>query len=99
MHQNHRAPGNEHPGQRPTPAVAAMASPPHGSAARLHVRHLEKTGGWSRGERLQYLWYRLRLAIVAALAAVTAVAVPVAAVRPGTRRQARHSRTRSRSGT
>ena len=61
-----------------------MASPPHGSAARLRVRHLEKTVGWSGGERLRFLWYRLRLAVVAAVAAVTAVAVPMAAVRPGT---------------
>ena len=99
MHQNHPAPDNEHPGQRPAPVGAAMASPPHGSAARLRVRHLETMVGWSGGERLRFLWYRLRLAVVAAVAAVTAVAVPVAAVRPGTRRQARHSRTRSRSGT
>ena len=84
MHQNHPAPDNEHPGQRPAPVGAAMASPPHGSAARLQVRHLEKTVGWSGGERLRFLWYRLRLAVVAAVAAVTAVAVPVAAVRPGT---------------
>jgi hypothetical protein len=47
------------------------------------VRHLDKTGGWSRGER-PLLWYRLRLAIVAAVAGLTAVAIPVAAVRPGT---------------
>jgi hypothetical protein len=40
--------------------------------------------GWSGGERLRFLWYRLRLAVVAAVAVVTAVAVPVAAVRPGT---------------
>jgi hypothetical protein len=27
------------------------------------VRHLEKMGGWSRGERLRFLWYRLRLTV------------------------------------
>jgi len=61
-----------------------MASPPHGSAARLQVRHLAKTGGWSGGERLRSPWYRLRLVIVAAVAVLTAMAIPVAAVRPGT---------------
>jgi hypothetical protein len=27
------------------------------------MRHLEKTGGWTRPERLLILWYRLRLAV------------------------------------
>ena len=84
MYQNHPAPDNERPGQPPASAVAAMASPPHGSAARLQVRHLAKTGGWSGGERLRSPWYRLRLVIVAAVAVLTAMAIPVAAVRPGT---------------
>ena len=83
MYQNHPAPDNERRGQPPAPAVAAMASPPHGPAARLQVRHLAKTGGWSRGERLRSKWYRLRLVIVAAVAVLTVVAIPVAAVRPG----------------
>ena len=29
----------------------------------VQVRHLEKTGGWTRRERLRFLWYRLRLAV------------------------------------
>jgi hypothetical protein len=40
-----------------------MASAPRGPAAQPHVRHLEKIGGWSRGERLRFLWYRLRLTV------------------------------------
>ena len=63
MHQNHPAPDNEHQGQPPAPVVAATASPPHGSAARLRVRHLEEMDGWPRGERLRFLWYRLRLMV------------------------------------
>ncbi len=27
------------------------------------MRHLEKMGGWTRRERLRFLWYRLRLAV------------------------------------
>jgi len=63
MYQDHPRPDEEHPGQRPAPVAAAMASPPHGPAARRQVRHLEKMGGWSRGERLRFLWYRLRLTV------------------------------------
>ena len=63
MHQNHPTPDEEHPGQRPAPVAAAMASPPHGPAAQRQVRHPEKMGGWSRGERLRFLWYRLRLTV------------------------------------
>lgn len=61
MHQNHPPPDNDHPGQRPAPVAAAMASPPYGPAARHQVRHLEKAGGWSGGERLRFPWSRLRV--------------------------------------
>jgi hypothetical protein len=27
------------------------------------MRQLEKTGGWTRGERLRALWYRLRFTV------------------------------------
>ena len=27
------------------------------------MRQLEKTGGWTRGERLRVLWYRLRFTV------------------------------------
>jgi len=37
MHQNHPAPDNEHPGQRPALVAAVMASPPHGPTAHVAV--------------------------------------------------------------
>jgi len=40
-----------------------MASPPYRPAARHQVRHLEKAGGWSGGERLRFPWSRLRLTV------------------------------------
>jgi hypothetical protein len=57
MHQNHPAPGSQHQPQRPARVTAAMTGPP-----RRQLRDLEKTG-WSRGERLRFGWYRLRLAV------------------------------------
>ena len=63
MHENHPTPDNEHLGQRPAPVAPAMTSPPHEPAAQLQERRLEKTVGWSRSERLRFLWYRLRLTI------------------------------------
>ena len=30
---------------------------------QVQLRHLEKTGGWNRRERLLILWYRLRLSV------------------------------------
>lgn len=38
-----------------------MASPAPGSADLVHRRQLEKSVAWSGRERLQCLWYRLRL--------------------------------------
>ena len=43
------------------PGTAAMASPAPGSADFVHRRQLEKSVAWSGRERLQCLWYRLRL--------------------------------------
>lgn len=43
------------------PGTAAMASPAPGSANLVHRRQLEKSVAWSGRERLQCLWYRLRL--------------------------------------
>jgi hypothetical protein len=45
------------------PGTAATASPAPGPADQAQMRHLEKTGGWTRHERLRILWYRLRLTV------------------------------------
>jgi hypothetical protein len=37
--------------------------PTPGSADLVNKRHLEKSVSWSRGERLRFLWYRLRLTV------------------------------------
>jgi hypothetical protein len=60
--QNHPAPENEHPDRRPALGLAATNPAPRPGDLR-QVRHLEKMGGWSRGERLRFLWYRLRLTV------------------------------------
>ncbi len=41
--------------------MAATANPAPGSADLVHKRQLEKSVSWSGRERLQCLWYRLRL--------------------------------------
>jgi hypothetical protein len=38
-------------------------NPASDSVAHVQVRHLEKMGGWTRSERLRFLWYRLRLTV------------------------------------
>jgi hypothetical protein len=45
------------------PGADATASPAAGPADQAQMRHLEKTGGWTRHERLRILWYRLRLTV------------------------------------
>ena len=40
-----------------------MTSPDPRPADLAQIRRLEKTGGWTRGERLRFLWYRLRLTV------------------------------------
>ena len=62
MRQNHPIPDNEQPVRRFAES-AGMTSRAHGPADQFQVRRLEKMGGWSRGERLRFLWYRLRLTI------------------------------------
>jgi hypothetical protein len=62
MHQNHPIPDNEQPAQRLAQETVVMTSPTHSPADQLQVRRLEKMG-WSPGERLRFLWYRLRLTI------------------------------------
>ena len=47
------------PDRRPAPGAVA----PAGSADPALVRRLEKMGGWTRRERLRFLWYRLRLTV------------------------------------
>jgi len=40
-----------------------MTSPDPRPADLAQIRRLEKTGGWTCGERLRFLWYRLRLTV------------------------------------
>jgi hypothetical protein len=54
---------DEHLDGLPAPDMAAMASPAPGPADLVHRRQLEKSVTWSGRERLQCLWYRLRLTI------------------------------------
>jgi hypothetical protein len=51
------------PGRLPPPSTAAMASPASGLTDLVQRRQLEKSVSWSGRERLQCLWYRLRLTI------------------------------------
>jgi hypothetical protein len=51
---------------RPPPpgtGAAARTGPGVGLAGPVRVRQLEKMSGWTRRERLRFLWYRLRLAV------------------------------------
>ena len=41
----------------------AITSSAAGPADLAQVRHLERLGGWTRQERLRFLWYRLRLTV------------------------------------
>lgn len=47
----------------PGTGAAAVPNAASGSAAPVQLRHLEKAGGWTRRERLRFLWYRLRLTV------------------------------------
>jgi hypothetical protein len=58
MPKNHPARDNHRQPQRSALAVAAVTSPP-----KRRLRDLEKMCGLSRGERLRFLWYRLRLTV------------------------------------
>jgi hypothetical protein len=58
MHRNNSTPDNEHWPQRSALVAAVVTTLP-----KRQVRDLEKMGGWSRGERLRFLWYRLRLTV------------------------------------
>jgi hypothetical protein len=63
MHRNYPAPENDHPGQRPAPAVGAGTGPAPRRAEPIRRRQLEKSVSLTGRERLRYLWYRLRLTI------------------------------------
>jgi hypothetical protein len=63
MPSNHPTPDKAGPGRRPTPAALAVTSAAPSPSDHLQLRHLDKTGGWTRRERLRILWYRLRLTI------------------------------------
>lgn len=47
----------------PARAPTAHLRPAPSTADLTPVRHLERTGGWTRRERLRILWYRLRLTV------------------------------------
>ena len=63
MPSNHPAPDNAGPHRQPVPAASAMTSAAPTPSDRLQLRRLEKTGGWTRQERMRTRWYRLRLTI------------------------------------
>jgi hypothetical protein len=63
MPSNHPAPHNADPGLQPTQAAPAVTSTAAGPSDHLQLRRLERTGGWTRHERLRIAWYRLRLTI------------------------------------
>src|SRR5262252_2720114 len=60
-----RATGIASPLRRPETKADAANHATHrtGRLSDSRVRHLEEMGGWSRGERLRFLWYRLRLMV------------------------------------
>jgi hypothetical protein len=51
------------PGRQPAPAAPAVTTAAPGPSGHLQLRYLEKTGGWTRRERLRIAWYRLRLTV------------------------------------
>jgi len=57
-----RATGIASPLRTPEPKADAANHATHhtGRLPDSRVRHLEEMGGWSRGERLRFLWHRLR---------------------------------------
>ena len=61
MPKNPPTPDHQHPDRLPAPGMAATANSAPGSAGLVHKRQLEKSVSWSGRERLQCLWYRLRL--------------------------------------
>jgi hypothetical protein len=63
MPTNHSTPDMASPGRQPAPAAPARTSTDDGPSGHRQLRHLEKTGGWTRQERLRILWYRLRLTV------------------------------------
>jgi hypothetical protein len=63
MHPNHPTPENARTDRRPAQAEAPATVPATSPTAPLQPRHWEKTGGWTRRERLRILWYRLRLTV------------------------------------
>jgi hypothetical protein len=63
MHPNHPTPENARTDRRPAQAEPPATIPATSPTAPLRPRHWEKTGGWTRRERLRILWYRLRLTV------------------------------------
>ena len=63
MPRNHPTPDHQGSLHLSAPGTAAPASPAPGSANLVNKRQLERSVSWSGRERLQCLWYRLRLTI------------------------------------
>jgi hypothetical protein len=63
MPSNYAAPHKADPGRQPAQAAPAVTSATPGPSDHPVLRRLEKTGGWTRHERLRIAWYRLRLTI------------------------------------
>jgi hypothetical protein len=63
MPRNPPTPRHRRPGRLPQPDIAAPAGPAPSPADLVHRRRLEKSVSWSGRERLQCLWYRLRLTV------------------------------------
>ena len=59
MPSNHPTPINA----GSAPAAPAVTSAAPGPSDHTQLRRLEKTGGWTRHERLRIAWYRLRLTV------------------------------------
>jgi hypothetical protein len=56
MSQKLPTPDHQPPDRLHVPSPTATASP-------VHKRRLERSVSWSGGERLRFLWYRLRLTV------------------------------------
>jgi hypothetical protein len=63
MPRNSPTPEHRRPGRPPPPDIAATANPTPGPADLVPRRQLEKSVSWTGRERLQGLWYRLRLTV------------------------------------
>jgi hypothetical protein len=63
MSRKHPTPDHQDSSHLSASGTAATASPAPGSADLVNRRQLERSVSWSGRERLQCLWYRLRLTV------------------------------------